>query len=80
MRGLAWLEKEDNCLKVTTGWPGYTLYGIERVGLASGFKYFGENDWYRKLAQKLVHLQGRMARGTTRAGCGCAGRWRGART
>ncbi|HEV8378553.1 MAG TPA: DUF4159 domain-containing protein, partial [Tepidisphaeraceae bacterium] len=56
-RGLAWLEKDDNCLKVTTGWPGYTLYGIERVGLASGFKYFGTHDWYRELAGKLVRMQ-----------------------
>jgi hypothetical protein len=56
-RGLAWLEKDDNCLKVTSGWPGYTLYGIERVGLASGFKYFGTHDWYRELAAKLVRMQ-----------------------
>jgi hypothetical protein len=65
-RGLAWLEKDDNCLKVTTGWPGYTLYGIERVGLASGFKYFGTNDWYRELAGKLVRMQGEDGSWTNR--------------
>jgi hypothetical protein len=55
-RALAWLESGDNVLR-THGWVGYTLYGIERVGLASGFKYFGQHDWYRALAADLVGVQ-----------------------
>src|SRR5207248_8214444 len=34
------------------------LYGIERAGLASGFKYFGKHDWYRELAQRILLTQG----------------------
>ena len=55
--GLAWLAKADNCLRVGSQYPGYTLYGLERVGLASGFKYFGQHDWYAQLADALVSPQ-----------------------
>ena len=58
-RGLAWLESGNHAVDLTgAGWWGYTLYGVERVGLASGFKYFGEHDWYRALAQQVLSRQG----------------------
>jgi len=47
-KGLKWLETADNSVDLDHG--GYNLYGLERVGLASGFKYFGSHDWYRELA------------------------------
>ena len=55
-RGLAWLETGNNVLPQNV--QGYTLYGIERVGLASGFKYFGSHDWYRELARGIIDSQG----------------------
>ncbi len=45
--GLAWLGKRFKGSVENSRWPYYYLYGIERVGLASGLKYFGEIDWYR---------------------------------
>lgn len=63
-RGLQWLEKGDNALgdaganAGSGGWGGgYDLYGLERVGLASGFKYFGKHDWYRELAEAVMARQ-----------------------
>jgi hypothetical protein len=32
----------------------YTWYGIERIGVASGYKYFGTIDWYREGCRHLV--------------------------
>jgi hypothetical protein len=57
--GLAWLDAGDNCTEgvETSMSPSYTLYGLERVGLASGYKYFGRHDWYSEFAQKIVAEQ-----------------------
>jgi hypothetical protein len=59
--GLKWLEDGDNCMTNLQGdgmgGIGYGLYGLERVGLASGFKYFGRHDWYSELAKHLVAEQ-----------------------
>ncbi len=62
--GLIWLEQGDNCMfdppgKILVGTPGYTHYGLERVGLATGFKFFGKHDWYGEVAGELVNTQGR---------------------
>jgi hypothetical protein len=35
----------------------YTMYGIERIGTASGRKYFGTKDWYALGADYLVKHQ-----------------------
>ncbi len=37
--------------------PGYTLYGIERIGVASGLKYIGTTDWYQFGADWCVKNQ-----------------------
>ncbi len=63
--GLARLDQGDNAINglfhpdgvSNMGGVGYGLYGLERVGLASGFKYFGAHDWYAELATHLVNEQ-----------------------
>jgi hypothetical protein len=54
-RGLDWMDHEIN--KVVTTQDYYTLYGIERIGVASGRKYFGTTDWFDKGADFIVKHQ-----------------------
>jgi hypothetical protein len=53
-KGLDWFDK--NFVR-TLSTNGYYLYGVERVGLASGLKYFGQADWYKLGATKLLQAQ-----------------------
>jgi len=39
------------------GMPFYALYGVERIGVASGHKYFGSVDWYAQAADWLIRQQ-----------------------
>jgi hypothetical protein len=60
-RGMAWLSKNfalvfSNPSQIKDG-QTYTLYGIERVGVAGGYKYFGGHDWYREGARWLLSHQ-----------------------
>lgn len=54
--GLQWMDRN---FSATTN-PGrdtdfyYYMYGVERVGLASGYKFFGGHDWYREGAAELI--------------------------
>jgi hypothetical protein len=54
--GLDWMDQNFS----PTFNPGrdsdfyYYLYGVERVGLASGYKRFGEYDWYRAGTAELI--------------------------
>jgi hypothetical protein len=38
-------------------WRYYYLYGLERAGRLTGQRFFGDHDWYREGAEKLVHEQ-----------------------
>jgi hypothetical protein len=60
-RALKWLEDGDNSVIALPPsadfYTYYALYGLERTGLASGFKYYGSQDWYRACAAELVSAQ-----------------------
>ncbi len=59
-RGLRWLEAADHAVDTpneNSFYLGYDLYSLERVGLASGLKFFGTHDWYRELADKAMKAQ-----------------------
>jgi len=51
--GLAWLNKQ-----FTGDGDSYYLYGVERVGLASGLKFFGTKNWYKEGAERIIKGQG----------------------
>ncbi len=53
VKGLQWLDRHFADTMVGRGnichhhYFGYYLYGVERVGRACGYKYFGKQDWYK---------------------------------
>ncbi|MCL2645943.1 MAG: DUF4159 domain-containing protein [Phycisphaerales bacterium] len=50
--GLAWIDKNFK--------PNddmYYMYGVERVGLASGLKFFGKVNWYTEGAANVIRQQ-----------------------
>jgi hypothetical protein len=56
--GLKWVT--ENFKDITSGKAKnsyYALYGVERIGVASGLKYFGDVDWYTAGAERLVKSQ-----------------------
>jgi hypothetical protein len=57
--GLTWLSDHfDQVFDNLNEWaPYYALYGIERVGVASGRKYLGSVDWYQRGADYLLKSQ-----------------------
>jgi hypothetical protein len=61
VKSLTWLEHGDNSVIDSQSFDEqdwtYTLYGMERVGLASGLKYFGSHDWYREEATRAIDAQ-----------------------
>lgn len=54
-KGLAYLDKH---FAVGGRFPWYTLYGCERVGLASGRRYYGDHDWYAEGAAAILKNMG----------------------
>ena len=54
--GLAWISRNSQDIQGTDVY--YTLYDLERVGLASGLKYFGTVDWFQNGADYLMKNQG----------------------
>jgi hypothetical protein len=52
-RGLGWMDKNFDRVSGNT----YAMYGIERIGAASGYRFFGAHDWFAELSDRLVHDQ-----------------------
>jgi hypothetical protein len=59
-RGLEWLARNFQAARnpVRGEFHHYWLYAVERCGILSGQKYFGQHDWYRSGATILVRTQG----------------------
>lgn len=58
-RGLRWLGENFSVERNPkhAQWKYYWLYSLERVGLASGYKYFGEHDWFAEGVEELLSMQ-----------------------
>jgi hypothetical protein len=59
-RGMQWLGEQlgpqiDAVMK--HHWGYYTLYGLSRIGVAGGYKYFGTTNWFALGADHLVRNQ-----------------------
>src|SRR6185437_6107628 len=52
-KGLHWIDEHYDEI----GANGYAMYGIERIGAASGFCYFAKRDWYNDLGKRLLNAQ-----------------------
>lgn len=55
-KGLAWVAKAFPDLIAKPN--NYALYGIERIGVASGYKYFNNLDWFEEGSNALIKKQG----------------------
>ncbi|HZK80761.1 MAG TPA: DUF4159 domain-containing protein, partial [Humisphaera sp.] len=56
--GLRWIDKHiDDAFSSKGGFYYYGLYGLERIGVAAGRKYFGTVDWYQAGADAIIRGQ-----------------------
>ena len=62
-KGIKWLAENFNKVatdeKIERNYPYNTMYGIERVGVASGYKYIADIDWFTHGAKWLLKNQKR---------------------
>lgn len=53
-KGLEWLDKNYSPGGSGLSRPGYSYYGVERVGMASGIRFFKNRDWFVDGATSIV--------------------------
>ena len=70
-KALDWMGKEDHLTNFNGGQNGYALYGVERAALATGFRWFGNHDWFRELGAR--ELKDQAKDGSWGYGAGGAG-------
>ncbi|MGP0064405.1 MAG: DUF4159 domain-containing protein [Isosphaeraceae bacterium] len=61
--GIDWLARNftvDSNVGNGQQWKFYYLYGLERAGRLAGIRFFGNNDWYRLGAERLVDDQDKI--------------------
>jgi hypothetical protein len=56
-KALDWMGTSDHLTSFGAGHPGYSLYGVERAALATGYRWFGDHDWYRELGAREIKDQ-----------------------
>jgi len=56
-KALQWWETGNHYMSGGGRRGGYAIYGVERVGHASGFKFFGTHEWYREVALAILSRQ-----------------------
>jgi hypothetical protein len=52
--GIKWVDEHYSGKNAS---DAYYLYGLERVGLASGYKFFGGKNWYKDSGLHLIRAQ-----------------------
>ena len=52
-RGLNWMDKNFDQVRD----DAYAMYGIERIGAASGYRKFANHDWFSELSARLLDTQ-----------------------
>ncbi len=56
-KGMKWMQKNLETELKAHHVNSYGLYGIERIGVASGYKYFGTLDWFKTGSDFFVATQ-----------------------
>ena len=54
-KGIEWLS--NNFGQVFNQFQWYTFFGLSRIGVLSGQKYFGKYDWYAEASNRLLATQ-----------------------
>ena len=62
-RGLDWIARNFRVgqnLPIGQQWRYSYLHDLEGAGRLTGQRFFGNHDWYREVAERLVHEQDRF--------------------